>query len=68
MAKFHWRKCLQQVRAWLLAIRASVWLALLTFFLVTVGVPIRAIDGHLAFPWRIVQWLRASNLRLSQSP
>jgi CHAT domain-containing protein len=44
MVKFHWRKCLQQVRAWLRAIRASVWLALLTFFLVTVGVPVGAID------------------------
>jgi tetratricopeptide (TPR) repeat protein len=44
MVKFCWRERLQQVRAWLRAIRASVWLALLTFFLVTVGIPTRAID------------------------
>ncbi|NDJ21810.1 CHAT domain-containing protein [Nostoc sp. B(2019)] len=40
MRKLRWRKFLQQL--W--AIRVNVWLALLTFFLVTVGVPAVAID------------------------
>jgi CHAT domain-containing protein len=40
MVKLPWRKFLQQL--W--AIRVNVWLALLTFFLVTVGVPSVAID------------------------
>jgi CHAT domain-containing protein len=44
MVKLNLRESFQQVRAWLRAIRASVWLALLTFFLVTVGVPVEAID------------------------
>jgi CHAT domain-containing protein len=62
MAKLHWRKCLWQL--W--AVRANVWLALLTFFLVTVGVPAGAIERVVSLPENfsmaaIVQSASASN-------
>jgi CHAT domain-containing protein len=66
MAKLHWCKCLQQLRSWLWAIRVNVWLALLTFFLVIVGVPAGDFN-RLVSPWEnrsvvsIVQSAAASN-------
>lgn len=44
MVEIYWSKCLQQVRASFRAIHTSVWLALLTFFLVTVGIPTGTIN------------------------
>lgn len=66
MAKSRFRKFLQWLHSWLGAIRVNVWLALLTFFLVIVGVPAGAID-RVASPWEnrsvtsIVQSAATSN-------
>ncbi|KAM3102349.1 CHAT domain-containing protein [Phormidesmis sp. 146-12] len=43
MTRFHWRDCWQQVRSRLQSVRASLWLAVLTFFVIT-GTSVVAFD------------------------